>query len=609
MQYPDCTLVTSCFCLSEFNPHSRNLDDSTQSMAPLLEVECYLVIFTDSICLSRIKELRESFNHLTHYIVSDFNKLTYYYLNDTIKSNRLKYHPSRDDRTCSESHLLCCSKFDFVQQTINLNPFHTSKFGWIDSNIRPQFSKICENYNKEIFLTILNRVSEKFHIEILNVCDKKYKSLENKKEYYSKYQWVVAGSFFTCGKKIGTSVLTRLNDVFVETTMNGFGHGEEMLYLEVLDEYFDDIERSYGDYGQTLNNWIHPTCNLRYIYYCIIKRYLDFGYNKECYHCCKQLLHSIETLHVKCGPDVYFLTLFAYYVSSFYYDQSNTLPILTHTMDLINATPALKVEFEKRQEFYVSQFSYGLKLRPTYRLVIHVFACATIEKYKHEILKINETWGKLAEQQGVKVLFFLGEEQTDLVDPEKYVYLKGIRNDYESASYKQNLGLKYVYDHYNADFVLCCGSDTYVNIKNLLLTLNKYNKNENLYIGGHGDIRKIGKKHIYFHSGAGFILSHAALKMVHPLLHNMFDEWANVCKLNDVTNLLPACDVCIAYYINMFNSTVVETNPNIYCCNHQGLMHNGTYTCCGTKVNLPSIILCHSMTMRDFDEYTTLLDI
>ena len=57
------------------------------------------------------------------------------------------------------------------------------------------------------------------------------------------------------------------------------------------------------------------------------------------------------------------------------------------------------------------------------------------------------------------------------------------------------------------------------------------------------------------------------------------------------------------------NTNTTITNPNIYCCNHPGLMHNGTYTCCGTKVNLPSIILCHSMTMRDFDEYTTLLDI
>ena len=365
MPYPDCTLVTSCFCLSEYNTSSRNIQDSINNMIPLLEVECYLVIFTDSICITKIKEVRDSFklDHLTHYILSEFNELTYYYLNETIKSNRMRYHPTRDERTCSESHLLCCSKFDFVLQSIQWNQFHTSKFGWIDSNIRPKFAKICENYNKEMFLHILNHVNEKFHIQILNVCDKKYKLLEHKKEYYSTYQWVVAGSFFTVGKEIGTSVLTRLNEIFIETTLNGFGHGEEMCYLEVLDEFYDDIEKSYGDYGQLLNNWLYPTCNLQYIYYFIIKRYLDFGYNKECYTCCKQVLYSIEELHVSCGPDIYFLTLFAYYISSFYYDQSNTFAILTHIMDLINVRPLIQVEFEKNKGFYESQFTYGLNLK------------------------------------------------------------------------------------------------------------------------------------------------------------------------------------------------------------------------------------------------------
>ena len=41
--------------------------------------------------------------------------------------------------------------------------------------------------------------------------------------------------------------------------MLGYGHGEEMLYLEILDEFYDDIERSYGDYGQIINNYFLKT--------------------------------------------------------------------------------------------------------------------------------------------------------------------------------------------------------------------------------------------------------------------------------------------------------------------------------------------------------------
>ena len=32
----------------------------------------------------------------------------------------------------------------------------------------------------------------------------------------------------------GTKFLSRLKEIFVETMMQGFGHGEEMFYLEIL---------------------------------------------------------------------------------------------------------------------------------------------------------------------------------------------------------------------------------------------------------------------------------------------------------------------------------------------------------------------------------------
>ena len=33
-------------------------------------------------------------------------------------------------------HLITINKFDFVLQTTEINPFHTSKFGWIDCLLR-----------------------------------------------------------------------------------------------------------------------------------------------------------------------------------------------------------------------------------------------------------------------------------------------------------------------------------------------------------------------------------------------------------------------------------------------------------------------------------------
>lgn len=608
---PDCTLTTACFDLTKYHKGSRNLEVSINNMTPLLEIPCYLVIYTDNICIQLIKDIRNSFNldYLTYYVVIDFEDLPHYKYLEKINSNREKYWPTRDERTSSESHIICCSKFGFVLNTIEQNPFNTTTFGWIDSNLGENCSKICENYKADMIFNILNNANKtKFHIQILNVTDKKYKKIDYIKDYYSKYRWVVSGCLFITGKDIGIKVLNRLNEIFITTTELGYGHAEEMLYLEVLDEFYNDIERSYGDYGQIINNYFYPTCNLNYIYRFIVKGYLNLSYNKECYDCCKELLNSIEIHNIGCESDIYMDILFSYYVSSYYYKQNESLKIINHIYDVCNINNNMLVEFNKNKDFYESQFKYCNELKPKYKLVINIFACNTIEKYKEEIIKINETWGKKAEELGVKLLFFLGEEPTDLMDNERYIYLKGVSNDHQSASYKQNLGLKYIYEHFNADFIFTCGTDTYINIRNLLVYLDMCDKNKDLYIGGHGDYRQIGEKNIYYHSGgSGFIITNNILGKIYSSLYNIQTDWTAICEKNNVNYLLVACDVQIAYYLDKLNVEIVN-NDNFYACNYKGYCYNYTFDCCSKKININEIVSCHYMSLTDFDEYTEFLE-
>ena len=119
---PDCTLITSCFDLTKYHKGSRTLEDCINNMKSLLEVPCYLVIFTDNNCINFIKEIRNSFNlhDITHYIVCDFEKIEYYKYNDIVKSNRAINWPTKDERTCSESHILVCNK---IKHIIILCPF------------------------------------------------------------------------------------------------------------------------------------------------------------------------------------------------------------------------------------------------------------------------------------------------------------------------------------------------------------------------------------------------------------------------------------------------------------------------------------------------------
>ena len=104
-------------------------------------------------------------------------------------------------------------------------------------------------------------------------------------------------------------------------------------------------------------------------------------------------------------------------------------------------------------------------------LIVLVYACYTVSKYKKQIEIMNSTWVKKCETyKNIKVLYFLGEEKihgfndTDCI---KYINLFGVKNDYLSASYKQFLGMKYIYENYKTKFIICLGTDTYLNIPKL----------------------------------------------------------------------------------------------------------------------------------------------
>lgn len=241
-------------------------------------------------------------------------------------------------------------------------------------------------------------------------------------------------------------------------------------------------------------------------------------------------------------------------------------------------------------------------MKKEYDLIICIFACDKIEKYCQEIRTINETWGKQC-IDNVKLLFFLGEEKTTEFTGESYINLPNVKDDYESASYKQFFGLKYIYDNYNPKFVHCCGTDTFINIPKLYRFINGYSPKDCLYIGGHGSNRKIGYNNYYFHSGgSGFTISSYCLKKIYPMLDTIIDEWINVCNTNNVLELIPGCDVAISYFLQQPNiNTIIIKNENFLGCNCYG------YPCHQGQIEMKNIIICHLMTIENSNNFYNIL--
>ena len=321
------------------------MKETLETIEPLLRIPCYLVIYCNEVMESALMERREPFGSMTKIVVQEFEELWCASLVEQVKKNRETFWPTRDVRTCAETHLLTCNKADFVLQTIQSNPFHTTKFGWIDSNIGVHGSKISHQYSNHMLLHVLQHVGDKFHLQLLNVTDKKYKQAEWKREYYMEYRWVACGCLFTTTKAIGMTILNRIKALIVETTQLGYGHGEEMFYLEILDEFYDDIHRSYGDYKDMLHNFIKPTTNFVYIYWSVVMRYAQMGYWKECVDVCRVLIQQYDDFAIEINYDLYVRLYSVYYLALLQLDRGKAEQVAHHIRHYYHTHPLFAQQF------------------------------------------------------------------------------------------------------------------------------------------------------------------------------------------------------------------------------------------------------------------------
>lgn len=239
-------------------------------------------------------------------------------------------------------------------------------------------------------------------------------------------------------------------------------------------------------------------------------------------------------------------------------------------------------------------------------LIIGLLATSVNKKYRDQILACRSTWVPESEELGVPVKFFGGSN----IHPETPVInLSGVLDDYSSASYKQFVGLKYLYENHPSDFYFFGGTDNYIIPKRMLDFVNSFDPTELLYMGGHGWNRNIDGKSVYFHSGGGgFILSHALMKILYERNFLSFDTiplWRNVCQ-GGIEYLKDACDVAMAYILDKYIPGVRTVCDNeFYGCSCYGRMHNDMYPCClGSKFpNWDSVITLHYMEPADIQEY------
>ncbi len=373
------TIITSCFHLEKYyeedkKKFSRTINEMIYENGDfLLSMPAYMIIFCDEFTYPEIFKLRNEqydLGHLTKYHVMRFEDIWAYQYKDKVIQNRenLSTYATDLNRRNWCVHLLVCNAYDFIENAIKENPFNTNSFLYTGINIY----KIINNHrtkNEEYqyfnktaklnFLKILHNIPEKFHINFMGVIDKKYLKDENLNEFYQKKRFFVSGGIITFqNNKKNLEIIADIKSNFLKHLNLGYGYGDEMLYVDILHKHYDDIQKSYGDYHDIINNYFQMKTNQKYIIDYIIKPNFNFKYYKECIDVCDYFLNSIEEQAIDLNFEYYFYVLFTKYVSAYYLDKELAKATLSKIIKNIEDFPSFKKIYLNKKDFYDKQFSY-----------------------------------------------------------------------------------------------------------------------------------------------------------------------------------------------------------------------------------------------------------
>lgn len=326
------TLVTSYFDLTKFHDASQEIRDRdfnyymSHSLSTLY-LPYNLVIYCDEASYPNIHKIRSSETWLsdrTRYIIQSFDKFRFkmpggIVLKETFADYREKIIENRrikpyifDPRNTASYYLFCMSRYIILKETVEINPFGSSHFAWINLCIeRMGYSNLV---HLEEALSV-NR--EKFSTCYIDYIDPEYidpKSVRDTAEYFKFGRCSMCSGFFTGNGVYMTIFCDGIIGIFLKYLEEGYGHSDETLYPIVLLNCSEFLfHHYYGDYQQMITNYKYVYESPEAPIYNFIRNSFEKGNYVKCLEACNYINYSIET--GKCGLDNDYTRHLKYYMT------------------------------------------------------------------------------------------------------------------------------------------------------------------------------------------------------------------------------------------------------------------------------------------------------
>ena len=245
------TLVTGFVQIHDNKEFGYNLDLYKKRSEFVLSINTNMIIFCDDSVYDFVVEKRKEFENTT-IIKITFNELKYSKYIDQITQNREKNQKNYPDpRNTPQYFCATMNKFDMLDQAIDLNPFKSTHFAWID------FGYCQQDANTELVLKNLSLKRDKFSCCLIDYFPRD-QALIPERYYKTGGPCTVAAGFMTGNSLYMKDIINFMYEEFISVINSGYGHAEQQLMYILLLKYPELFDIYVGDYHCLLENYIAP---------------------------------------------------------------------------------------------------------------------------------------------------------------------------------------------------------------------------------------------------------------------------------------------------------------------------------------------------------------
>ena len=203
------------------------------------------------------------------------------------------------------------NKFDFIENAINKNPFHSTHFIWMDFGIN-HVAKDTDEIHKWI-LNIPNKIKQ--------LCINPYIENVNEKDFFQYIYHHTAGGLFSGSSQNMLTYCELFKNKTEQIYKEDWYQIDEAVMTMVQRENTDLFDFFYGDYQGIISNYNTPLHNIDLILSgsnkCIVNNNSKFAYN-ILYYCIDYFVKNIDSPYI-------YTFINQHIIVDYYYNNHNLL--------------------------------------------------------------------------------------------------------------------------------------------------------------------------------------------------------------------------------------------------------------------------------------------